>query len=64
MTIIDYFKYADLADNTSDKFNGAAIIDERGKEIPITETMIQHVLTIFEEPEPSPSPHARVINGQ
>gem|GEM_PF-4883077 len=64
MTIIDYFRYTDLTDNTSDKFNGAAIIDERGKEIPITETMIQHVLTTLEEPEPSPHSIGRVINGQ
>lgn len=62
MTIIDYFEHADNTDVWPDKFHGGAIIDGHGKEIPITETMIQHVLTAFEDPESNPL--ATVINGQ
>lgn len=32
-------------------FNGAALLDENGKEIPITETMVQKAIAKLEQPE-------------
>ena len=34
---------------TCDEFNGAAIIDQQGNEVPITEAMVQHALEVMAE---------------
>jgi hypothetical protein len=50
----------DLYDTT---FNGAAIVDAEGREIPITEAMIQHALRVLEQ-ESLPNNDQRSRHGR